>query len=193
MKTSFRLSVALVAGVLSLAAASAQASVNYVYDSSGRLIKAVYSNGITIDYRYDAAGNRTQIVTSGGQSGSMAMSPAPLSASSASTALAAPAANTAPVAVDDLASATISEAQAIFVLSNDADADGDRRSVTSVANVTGGRVSVAPGGGHVVYAAPARPGEYSFTYTVSDGRGGTDVGQVSVDVSLGEGCLTNCE
>ncbi len=44
-----------------LAAAPAAADVQYVYDSAGRLWKAIYSNGITIEYRYDAAGNRRNI------------------------------------------------------------------------------------------------------------------------------------
>jgi YD repeat-containing protein len=42
-------------------------SVSYSYDALGRLVKAVYTDGIstTITYSYDATGNRTSVVTIG--------------------------------------------------------------------------------------------------------------------------------
>lgn len=43
-------------------------SATYTYDSLGRLVKVVYSNGVTITYTYDAAGNRTTTVTAGAAS-----------------------------------------------------------------------------------------------------------------------------
>ena len=41
-------------------------SVNYTYDTLGRLATLVYNNGVTtttLTYSYDAAGNRTSVVT----------------------------------------------------------------------------------------------------------------------------------
>ena len=41
-------------------------SVNYTYDTLGRLATLVYSNGVTtttVTYIYDAAGNRTSVAT----------------------------------------------------------------------------------------------------------------------------------
>ncbi|ATQ44039.1 RHS repeat domain-containing protein [Caulobacter mirabilis] len=59
---TFALATALAAPAIYLPH-PAHANVQYVYDSAGRLWKAIYSNGIVIEYRYDAAGNRTQIIT----------------------------------------------------------------------------------------------------------------------------------
>lgn len=244
------------------AAAPAAADVQYVYDSSGRLIKAIYSNGVTIQYRYDAAGNRTQIVTAntpnsppvavndsasvnasgavniqvlnndsdpdgnsltisaasvttgggsvsrqGGNTYLRFTAPATTGASTlsytildgaggaatASVTVTISSANAAPVAGDDYASTTVSLSQSIFVLSNDTDANGHTLTVTGVSNVTGGSATVPSGGAYVDYMAPAMAGSYSFTYTVSDGNGGTDTGLVTIDVGLGEECVPTSE
>lgn len=46
------------------------ATVNYTYDSAGRVISAAYPNGQTISYTYDAAGNLlTRLVTTGSAPG----------------------------------------------------------------------------------------------------------------------------
>lgn len=55
-------------GVLALAglAAAHAGTVNYTYDTLGRLATVVYSSGTsttTITYSYDAAGNRTSVAT----------------------------------------------------------------------------------------------------------------------------------
>lgn len=39
------------------------ASASYTYDQLGRLVTAVYDNGLCIAYAYDANGNRTSIGT----------------------------------------------------------------------------------------------------------------------------------
>lgn len=142
-----------------LAAVPAHADVQYTYDSSGRLIRATYSNGITIQYRYDAAGNRTQIVTTNTP-------------------------NTAPVAVNDTASVQSSASVDILVRANDTDADGNTLTVTAVGSPTGGgSVSIQGGGTYVRYTAPATAGTKTFTYTVSDGAGGSATATVTVTVS----------
>ena len=109
--------------------------------------------------------------------------------------------NTPPVAVDDPAdagqaisyeSASKGRPKRIDVLSNDTDVDGDPLRVTKVTQPRHGRASVK-GGIAVTYTPPARGdtprqwnGIETFTYTVSDGRGGTDVGRVRVQVASGD-------
>lgn len=153
----------LVAGVAAFAVvapAPAIAGVQYVYDSAGRLIRAIYSNGVTIEYRYDAAGNRTQILTSNTP-------------------------NTPPVAVNDTASVNASASVDIGVLNNDTDADGNTLKVTAVgAPNGGGSVAIQGGGTHVRYTAPATGGAKTFTYTISDGAGGTASAMVTVTVTV---------
>jgi YD repeat-containing protein len=151
----------LTAGVTAalVAASPAAADVQYVYDSAGRLIKAVYTNGITIEYRYDAAGNRTQIVTSNPP-------------------------NTLPVASNDAASVDPSASVNVMVLNNDADADNNTLTITGLGTPTGGSVSIQGGGTYIRYTAPATTGNKTFTYTISDGAGGSASATVTVTVSL---------
>ncbi len=85
----------------------------------------------------------------------------------------------APVAVADTAYASSGTAVTINVLANDSEPDGDPLSVSAVTqptfgNVTnnGTSVTYTPGGGFAT--------EDSFTYTVSDGRGGTNRATVTV-------------
>ncbi|MEJ6790947.1 Ig-like domain-containing protein [Brevundimonas sp. BR2-1] len=147
-------------GALLMAASTpAFAGVQYIYDSSGRLIKAIYSNGVTIEYRYDAAGNRTQIVTTN-------------------------APNSPPIAVNDAAAVNASASVDIMVRANDSDPNGNSISVTGVGTPTGGgSVSIQGGGTYVRYTAPATSGAKTFTYTISDGAGGTANATVTVTVA----------
>jgi large repetitive protein len=91
--------------------------------------------------------------------------------------------NDAPVAVDD--SLTVAEdAQAqVDVLLNDSDVEGDALSVTGSTNGAHGAVSCLPDGTCTYVPVADYAGADTFTYTVSDGVGGTDTGTVSVDVS----------
>ncbi len=90
--------------------------------------------------------------------------------------------NVAPVAADD--AATVNEdsgPNAIPVLANDMDGDGDTLTVTAVTQGTHGTVAIA--GGTVEYTPAADYfGTDSFTYTVSDGNGGTDSAIVTITV-----------
>lgn len=156
----FRKVLAAGLSALMVAAASpAFAGVQYFYDSSGRLIRAVYSNGVTIEYRYDAAGNRTQIVTTNTP-------------------------NSPPAAVNDTATVNGLQTVDIYVRLNDSDPNGNSLTITSVSAPSGGGSAVIRGGGtYVRYTAPASGGTKTFTYVISDGVGGTDTATVTVTVT----------
>jgi Ca2+-binding RTX toxin-like protein len=91
--------------------------------------------------------------------------------------------NHAPNAVDD--SVTTAEATStgpIAVLTNDTDADGDSLSISGHTNGAHGTVSCTATTCTYVPAAGFH-GSDSFTYTVSDGKGGTDTATVNVTVT----------
>jgi hypothetical protein len=90
-------------------------------------------------------------------------------------------ANRAPDAVDDTASTAVNKSVTINVLANDTDPDGDPLTLTAVtkppkgtATISGGRVTYIPNRGF--------RGIDTFSYTISDGRGGTDTATVTVNV-----------
>jgi hypothetical protein len=93
--------------------------------------------------------------------------------------------NDAPDAVNDETTvAEDSSANAVNVLSNDTDADGDTLSITAKTNGTNGTVTITGGGTGVTYTPNANfNGLDSFTYTVSDGNGGTDTASVNVTIT----------
>ena len=91
--------------------------------------------------------------------------------------------NDNPVAVDDVQSvAEDAAATVIDVLANDTDLEGDTLSVDSVTQPANGTVTLI--GGVVSYTPDADfHGSDSFTYTLSDGNGGTDTATVSLTVT----------
>ena len=94
--------------------------------------------------------------------------------------------NDAPVAVDN--SATTSEDTPLVIApatltGNDSDVEGDALTVTAVGNAVHGTVSI-DGSGNIVFTPAANyNGPASFSYTVSDGNGGSTTATVSVDVT----------
>jgi hypothetical protein len=95
--------------------------------------------------------------------------------------------NQPPVANDDQATTSEVIAVTIDVLANDTDPDGQTLRVASVGTSTApqggtatnnfdGTITYTPGDGFT--------GADSFSYTVSDGAGGTDIGEVTVDALL---------
>ena len=89
----------------------------------------------------------------------------------------------APNAVDDGLTTAEDTAGTVNVLTNDTDPNGDTLSVTGTTNGTHGTVSCT-GPGVCTYTPAANyAGPDSFTYTVSDGNGGTDTGTVNVTVT----------
>ena len=92
--------------------------------------------------------------------------------------------NDNPVARDDTATTRQDTPVTILVLSNDSDVDGDTLVVDSVTGATNGQV--ANGGNAVVYTPNSGyTGPDSFTYTVSDGHGGTATATVAITVTTG--------
>lgn len=67
------------------------------------------------------------------------------------------------------------------LLANDTDADGDTLTIQSVQGAENGTVSLS--GGSVIFTPFANySGPASFTYTISDGKGGTDTAKVYLSV-----------
>ena len=93
--------------------------------------------------------------------------------------------NDAPVAVGDSASTTEDTALTIAaatLLANDSDIDGDTLSIVSVQGAVNGTVALV--GGDVVFTpAAGYNGPASFSYTVSDGRGGSSIATVNLTVN----------
>ena len=90
--------------------------------------------------------------------------------------------NRPPNAVDDALMATEDTASSLNVLANDSDPDGD--SVSFVGATAGLHGAVSCVSGVCTYTPSADyNGTDSFTYTISDGRGASDVGTVNVTVA----------
>ena len=91
--------------------------------------------------------------------------------------------NQPPKAVNDTAITTVGKVVTISnVLANDSDPDGDTLSVTANTNPTNG--TVTRNGANFTYTPNASfTGADTFTYTISDGKGGTAVGTVTVTVN----------
>lgn len=70
----------------------------------------------------------------------------------------------------------------VAVLVNDSDEDGDALSVTGSSDPAHGEASCSAAGACTYQPDHDHNGLDSFAYTVSDGRGGTDIGTISVDV-----------
>ncbi|MEE8601065.1 beta strand repeat-containing protein, partial [Euzebya tangerina] len=92
-------------------------------------------------------------------------------------------ANAAPDATDDTAAVPFDTATPIDVLANDADANGDTLVVAGVTGVVGGSVAIGADGTPVFTPDTDFVGTGGFTYTVSDGNGGTDTAAVTVTVA----------
>ena len=155
----------IVAGLALLLGVSAASPVladrAYQYDALGRVIKVTdAASGKTIRYHYDAAGNRTSVIAAD--------------------------ANTAPVAVNDTASATAGASATLNPLANDTDADGDTLSITGQNAPTGVTVSWNATAKAMTLSA-LTSGSWTVTYNISDGNGGTDQGSIALTINDPEG------
>lgn len=98
--------------------------------------------------------------------------------------------NSVPVAGDD-SGLTISRNSTLTIsiatlLANDTDANGDALTISAVGNALNGTVTLNKQAGTITFTPAANyAGPASFTYTLSDGRGGTDQANVSLTVDPG--------
>lgn len=90
--------------------------------------------------------------------------------------------NQAPAAANDVAQTTRNTAVSIPVLANDRDPDGDNLTITMATKPANGSVAIQSG--QIVFT-PARnfTGTTSFTYSISDSKGGSASAQVTVAVN----------
>ncbi len=91
--------------------------------------------------------------------------------------------NEGPNAADDAITVEFeSSANLVDVLANDSDPDGDTLTITAVSSPAHGTATITSGGISYTPAA-GYSGADSFTYTISDGRGGTATASVAVTVN----------
>lgn len=90
--------------------------------------------------------------------------------------------NDAPVANNDTFAATAGVLTTLNVLANDSDVDGNPLTLTAVTTPSAGTATIASN--RISYTAPVGfVGAATFSYTISDGRGGTASASVTVNVS----------
>jgi outer membrane protein OmpA-like peptidoglycan-associated protein len=95
----------------------------------------------------------------------------------------APVPNNAPTARNDeyiLGCAQSIPPRTYDVLANDTDPDGDAVTITAVTQPGFGSVAIASGGRAVVFTPTACFSRTTFTYTISDGKGGTSTATVLI-------------
>lgn len=96
--------------------------------------------------------------------------------------------NSAPLAVNDSYQVQAGTQNNFTVLANDNDPEGDTLTIVSVSTPPIGFVSIT--GNQIEYLAPLlSSGIDVFTYTISDGNGGTDTATVTVSVEQSGGGL----
>ncbi|MFN2579063.1 MAG: Ig-like domain-containing protein [Pyrinomonadaceae bacterium] len=136
---------------------------------------SVVNNGSSVTYSPAANYNGTDSFTytvSDGHGGT----------ATANVSITIDAVNDNPDAVNDSATTDEDTAATVNVLNNDSDVDNDLLTVSAVTQ--GSHGSVVNNGNNVIYSPAANyNGTDSFTYTVSDGHGGTATASVSVTIN----------
>jgi VCBS repeat-containing protein len=90
--------------------------------------------------------------------------------------------NTSPVALDDASTTPEDNSVTVNILANDTDADGDPLNISGVTQPANGTAIIQ--GASVLYTPDLNYfGSDGFSYTISDGRGGTATANVSIDVT----------
>src|SRR5207249_998314 len=101
----------------------------------------------------------------------------------ATVTIAVAAVNDAPVANNDAVTTAEDTAVTIAVLGNDTDIDGDTLTVTGVSAPQHGSATSHPDGTITYTPAANYNGADTFTYTISDGHGGTAAATVSLTIT----------
>ncbi|MEA5539546.1 Ig-like domain-containing protein, partial [Limnoraphis robusta Tam1] len=97
-----------------------------------------------------------------------------------------PPTNTKPAAIDDERRTDVNTAVTINVLTNDTDPENDPLNIESFDEISanGGTITASEDGQSLIYTPANRfVGTDTFTYTINDGRGGTDIATVTINVS----------
>lgn len=173
--------LAAAAGLIWAAPASADLFC-YGYDGEGRIKTATRDDGSRLAYDFDRNDNRDQLAVT---TGATASCPTPSGAGEGGGGDSPPG-NSPPVANDDFASVQVWNSVTIAVLANDSDPDNDPLTVISVTQGGFGSVAIVNNGTAVDYYAGGVSGSDSFSYTISDGNGGTASATVYVTV-IGSG------
>lgn len=166
--------------VLIAVPALAGEAITYTYDALGRLVVAQSDGTVNDDQThalcFDPAGNRTKYrADDAGALPSCAPTPSPMPTP---TAPSTPS-NTAPTAVADSNNMNNGQTKVINVIANDTDADGDTPLVLTAASVVSGSATVSLASAtevRVVYVS----GNATISYQVTDARGASSTGQLSV-------------
>ncbi|MDC4233627.1 Ig-like domain-containing protein [Actinomyces sp. B33] len=90
--------------------------------------------------------------------------------------------NHAPEAVDDIVTVRPGRVVAIDPVINDIDSDGDSLSLASTPVAADPALGATTREGRILLTAPEAEGVHAVRYTVTDSRGGTDIGTVTVEV-----------
>lgn len=146
----------MLVALVTLAGTAQSQTVTYTYDEVGELKGATSSTGPAAGYTYDAAMNRTQLTASS--------------------------ANAGPTAVNDSLAVTLNTSSTFDPRGNDTDPNGDTLAINSRTDGAHGTVAINTIASVTYTPAAGYTGADSFTYTISDGRGGTATGTVSVTV-----------
>ena len=94
--------------------------------------------------------------------------------------------NDAPVAVADAATTDQDVAFVISPLGNDTDVENDTLSISAVAAPANGTAVIDTGNTTIIYTpSTGYAGSDSFNYTVIDGNGGSALGAITIDITLG--------
>ena len=91
--------------------------------------------------------------------------------------------NVPPIAADDTEATDLNTAVTVAVLENDTDLDGDTLTVTNVTNPQNGTAFINPDMTVTYTPNNGFLGVDSFSYSISDGAGGTDFATVTITVS----------
>ena len=97
-----------------------------------------------------------------------------------------PPTNTKPAAIDDERRTDVNTAVTINVLTNDTDPENDPLNIESFDEISANRgtITASEDGQSLIYTPANRfVGTDTFTYTINDGRGGTDIATVTINVS----------
>lgn len=104
------------------------------------------------------------------------------SATASATTATAPVVNQPPRAVADSATVTRNTTVLIPVLSNDSDPENDTLTVTAISRATKGTATITTDKKQVSYKAGRKTGSETLTYTISDGKGNTATGNITVTI-----------